>query len=166
MRHGFAFLHRFVERLVKVAGILGAFSFLMVMAITTYEVLVRYLLNAPTTWSLEISVILTMWGTFLGVAYTLQQGGHTQVDLIVSRLSERVRRILKIFIYLFVLLFSIFLTWASLVPAIEAYLIKEVTQSYTRTPLVILMISIPIGGILLILEIVRELTELFRSKRE
>ena len=159
-------LHRFIEKLVKGSGILGAFLFLLVMFITTYEVLVRYLFNAPTTWSLEISVILTIWGTFLGVAYTLQQGGHTQVDLFVNRLSERNRRILRIFVYLFVLLFSIFLTWASLLPAVEAYIIKEVTQSYTRTPLVILMISVPIGGFLLILEIVRELAEMFRSKRE
>jgi len=158
----FNLLYRFIEKLVKGSGILGAFLFLIVMGITTYEVLVRYLLNAPTTWSLELSVILTIWATFLGVAYTLQQGGHTQVDLIVSRLSERSRRALKIFIYFFILLFSIFLTWASLVPAIEAYLIKEVTQSYTRTPLVILMIPIPIGAILLIIEIVRELIEMFR----
>ena len=166
MRKMFDLLHRFIEKLVKGSGILGAFLFLLVMFITTYEVLVRYLFNAPTTWSLEISVILTIWGTFLGVAYTLQQGGHTQVDLFVNRLSERNRRILRIFVYLFVLLFSIFLTWASLLPAVEAYIIKEVTQSYTRTPLVILMISVPIGGFLLILEIVRELAEMFRSKRE
>jgi TRAP-type C4-dicarboxylate transport system permease small subunit len=115
---------------------------------------------------MEISVILTMWGTFLGVAYTLQQGGHTQIDLVINRFSERSKRILRISVYLFVMLFSIFLTWASLVPAIEAYLIKEVTQSYTRTPLFILMISIPIGGILLILEIIRELVEMFWSKRD
>ena len=166
MRKMFDLLHRFIEKLVKGSGILGAFLFLLVMFITTYEVLVRYLFNAPTTWSLEISVILTIWGTFLGVAYTLQQGGHTQVDLVVNRLSELNRRILRIFVYLFVLLFSIFLTWASLLPAVEAYIIKEVTQSYTRTPLVILMISVPIGGFLLILEIVRELAEMFRSKRE
>jgi TRAP-type C4-dicarboxylate transport system permease small subunit len=166
MREMVNLLHRFIEKLVKGSGILGAFLFLLVMFITTYEVLVRYLFNAPTTWSLEISIILTIWGTFLGVAYTLQQGGHTQVDLFVNRLSERNRRILKIFVYLFVLLFSIFLTWASLLPAVEAYIIKEVTQSYTRTPLVILMISVPIGGFLLILEIVRELAEMFRLKRE
>ena len=165
MRSRFDSPHRFVEKFVKGSGILGAFLFLIVMGITTYEVLVRYIFNAPTTWSMEISVILTMWGTFLGVAYTLQQGGHTQIDLVINRFSERSKRILRIFVYLFVMLFSIFLTWASLVPAIEAYLIKEVTQSYTRTPLFILMISIPIGGILLIIEIIRELVEMFQSKK-
>jgi TRAP-type C4-dicarboxylate transport system permease small subunit len=166
MRSRFDSPYRLVEKFVKGSGILGAYLFFIVMGITTYEVLVRYIFNAPTTWSMEISVILTMWGTFLGVAYTLQQGGHTQIDLVINRFSERSRRILRIFVYLFIMLFSIFLTWASLVPAIEAYLIKEVTQSYTRTPLFILMISIPIGGILLILEIIRELVEMFRSKRE
>jgi TRAP-type C4-dicarboxylate transport system permease small subunit len=166
MKPLFGLLHRIVEKLVKGSGIFGSLLFLIVMGITTYEVLARYLFNAPTTWSLEISVILTMWATFLGVAYTLQQGGHTQVDLVINRLSGRSRRVLRIFVYIFIMVFSIFLTWASLVPAIEAYLIKEVTQSYTRTPLVILMISIPIGGVLLILEVVREFVELLRLKRE
>jgi TRAP-type C4-dicarboxylate transport system permease small subunit len=41
-----------------------------------------------------------------------------------------------------------------------------VTQSYTRIPLFILMIPVPIGGILLILEIVQELFEIFRPKIE
>jgi C4-dicarboxylate transporter DctQ subunit len=159
-------LNRFVCKLVKGSGILGALLILIVMGITTYEVLMRYVFNAPTTWSLEISVILTMWGTFLGVAYTLQQGGHTSVDILINRFSEKKRKTIKRFIYLFVLLFCIFLTWVSLVPTIEAYRLKEVTQSYTRTPLFILMFSIPIGGVLLILEIVRELFEMSRTKKE
>jgi TRAP-type C4-dicarboxylate transport system permease small subunit len=159
MKKGFAGYHSFVSKLVKGSGILGALLFLIVMGITTYEVLMRYIFNAPTTWSLEISVILTLWATFLGVAYTLQQGGHTHVDLVINRFSQRGRRIIKIGIYLFMLLFCIFLTWTSLVPAIEAYFIKEVTQSYIRTPLFILMIPVPIGGLLLILEIVRQLFE-------
>jgi len=166
MRNRFDSAHKFGRKLVKGSGIVGAFLFLIVMVITTYEVLVRYFFNAPTTWSLEISVILTMWGTFLGVAYTLQQGGHTNVDLVINKFSSRSRRTLRILVYLFVMFFSIFLTWASLGPAIEAYLIKEVTQSYTRTPLFILMISIPIGSILLIIEIIRELVEMFQPKRE
>lgn len=166
MRNRVDRLHQFVGTLVKGSGILGALLFFMVMGITTYEVLMRYLFNAPTTWSLEISVILTMWGTFLGVAYTLRQEGHTNVDLVVNRLSEQCRRTLKILIFFLIMVFSIFLTWVSLVPAIEAYLDKEVTQSYTRTPLFILMFSVPVGGMLLILEILRELFEMSRSKRE
>ena len=159
MKKGFAGYHSFVRKLVKVSGVGGALLLLIVMGVTTYEVVMRYIFNSPTTWSLEISVILTLWATFLGIAYTLQQGGHTSVDLVINRLSPRKRKAIRICIYLFMLLFSIFLTWTSLFPAIEAYLINEVTQSYTRTPLFILMIPVPIGGILLILEIVRELFE-------
>jgi len=166
MKKGFAGYHSFVRKLVKGSGVGGALLFLIVMGVTTYEVVMRYIFNSPTTWSLEISVILTLWGTFLGIAYTLQQGGHTSVDLVIDRLSPRKRKTIKICTYLFMLLFCIFLTWTSLFPAIEAYLIKEVTQSYTRTPLFILMIPIPIGGILLILEIMRELSEMFRPKIE
>ncbi len=166
MKKRFESYDKLVGKLVTGSGIVGAFLFLIVMGITTYEVMMRYVFNAPTTWSMEISVILTMWGTFLGIAYTLQKGSHTSVDLVINKLSERARGVIKILIYLFILLFCIFLTWASLIPAIEAYLLGEVTQSYTRTPLFLLMFSIPIGGALLILEIVRELFEMFHWKKQ
>ena len=48
----------------------------------SYEVLVRYLFNAPTPWALDLSFI--MYGTMfmMGGAYTLSRGGHVRGDFL------------------------------------------------------------------------------------
>ncbi|QDY71491.1 TRAP transporter small permease subunit [Qingshengfaniella alkalisoli] len=61
-----------------------AFAWLIVlMAVGTgYEVFVRYVLNNPTAWALDVSFI--MYGTLfmMGGAYTLSRGGHVRGDFL------------------------------------------------------------------------------------
>lgn len=166
MKRRFDSYHRLVARLVTGAGIVGAFLILVVAGITFYDVVMRYIFEKPTTWSLDFSIYLVMWGTFLSAAYTLEQGGHISVDVVVKRLSERKRISIKIIVYILVLLFCAILTWRSSVSSIDAYRFKEVTLSYTRTPLYVPMLAIAVGGGLLVLEIFRELLEFFQSMRK
>ena len=42
----------------------------------TYEVTMRYLFNAPTTWVMETSIYVTMASTFLSLAYGLREKAH------------------------------------------------------------------------------------------
>ena len=61
-----------------------AFAWLIVlMAVGTgYEVFVRYVLNNPTAWALDVSFIL--YGTLfmMAGAYTLSRGGHVRGDFL------------------------------------------------------------------------------------
>ena len=61
-----------------------AFAWLIVlMAVGTgYEVFVRYVLNSPTPWALDVSFI--MYGTLfmMGGAYTLSRGSHVRGDFL------------------------------------------------------------------------------------
>lgn len=73
---------RFADNLSAWFG--KAFAWLIVMMAvgTGYEVFVRYVLNAPTAWALDVSFI--MYGTLfmMGGAYTLSQGGHVRGDFL------------------------------------------------------------------------------------
>lgn len=55
----------------------------------TYEVVSRYVFNAPTIWSYDVSCMLG--GTFavLGWAYTHRYNEHVRVDVIYLKLSPR-----------------------------------------------------------------------------
>lgn len=61
-----------------------AFAWLIVLMTfgTSYEVFVRYVLNSPTPWALDVSFI--MYGTLfmMGGAYTLSRGQHVRGDFI------------------------------------------------------------------------------------
>ena len=73
---------RFADRLSAWFG--KAFAWLiMLMAFGVgYEVFVRYLLNSPTSWALDVSYI--MYGSLfmMGGAYTLSRDGHVRGDFL------------------------------------------------------------------------------------
>ena len=65
-----------------------------------YEVIARYVFNAPTKWAYDITYML--YGTLfmMGAAYTLLVDGHVRVDALRTGLSPKTKAILEIVCYL------------------------------------------------------------------
>ena len=67
---------------------------------TSYEVFVRYVLVAPTTWAFDFSYI-TYGGLFLMAgAYTLSRNGHVRGDVIYRLWPPRVQAALDLTLYI------------------------------------------------------------------
>ncbi|RMF40076.1 MAG: TRAP transporter small permease subunit [Alphaproteobacteria bacterium] len=79
-----------------------AFAWLIVlMAVGTgYEVFVRYVLNDPTAWALDVSFI--MYGTLfiMGGAYTLSRGGHVRGDFIYRLWQPKTQAKIDLVLYI------------------------------------------------------------------
>lgn len=77
------------------------FSWLVILMTfgMSYEVLVRYVFNAPTPWALDMSFI--MYGTLfmMGGAYTLSRGGHVRGDFIYRTWSHRTQAKVDLTLY-------------------------------------------------------------------
>lgn len=65
----------------------------------SYEVMVRYLFNAPTPWALDLSFI--MYGTMfmMGGAYTLSRGGHVRGDFLYRMWQPRMQALVDLVLY-------------------------------------------------------------------
>jgi TRAP-type mannitol/chloroaromatic compound transport system permease small subunit len=78
-----------------------AFAWLtMLMAFGVgYEVIVRYVFNAPTAWALDVSFI--MYGSLfmMGGAYTLSKNGHVRGDFIYRTWDPVVQARLELTLY-------------------------------------------------------------------
>lgn len=78
-----------------------AFAWLIVLMIfgMSFEVFVRYLLNAPTPWALDLSFI--MYGTLfmMGGAYTLSRNGHVRGDFLYRLGSPRTQASMDLLLY-------------------------------------------------------------------
>lgn len=75
----------------------------MIMALTlgvSYEVFVRYVLNAPTTWAFDLSYMA--YGALLLMAgpYTLSRNGHVRADVLYRLWPARVQAGLDLFLYI------------------------------------------------------------------
>lgn len=69
--------------------------FLMI-AVVMYEVVARYVFNAPTPWAHETSGWLQVTYIFLGGAFAFKRGYLVRVDLIYERLSPRAQAIIDL----------------------------------------------------------------------
>ncbi|WP_055663366.1 TRAP transporter small permease subunit [Jannaschia seosinensis] len=78
-----------------------AFAWLIILMTfgTAYEVLVRYVFNAPTPWSLDVAFI--MYGTLfmMGGAYTLSRGGHVRGDFLYRLWPPKVQAGVDLVLY-------------------------------------------------------------------
>lgn len=148
-----------------------AVSFLIIpmVLILCYEVVLRYVFNAPTLWAHEIS--RHFFGLFfvLGFAYTHRHHAHVNVDILIRRLSARGQAIVNIvtsvfFFYLFGLML-----WFGSTYAWRAILLQETTQSVFGSPVYPIKVAIPIGALLILLQglaqLVRDLNTAIKGEK-
>jgi TRAP-type C4-dicarboxylate transport system permease small subunit len=78
-------IHRLSRLAADAACIVGALLVLLVLA----EIVRRAVFGSSFLWAFEISSWLMVAFVFLGMAYTLQTGGHVRVELLTARLGRR-----------------------------------------------------------------------------
>ena len=71
----------------------------LVLAVS-YEVFARYVFNAPTIWSFDVTYML--YGTIfmLGAAYALHKGAHIRTDFFFEKWSIRTKGIIDSIAYI------------------------------------------------------------------
>lgn len=99
---------------------------LLVLAMM-YEVVARYLFNAPTIWAFDVSYMLTGVMFILGTAWTTKEDGHVRIDFLVQRLPKKRASLLDGLIYVLLLTPLLgALTWSAWRKTLRAIAVGEV----------------------------------------
>lgn len=157
MRNILLFLDRCIQTMTAFAAYLSGSCIAITALIVCYEVFMRGLFNAPTEWSIEISVYLVLISGFLGLAAALADDKHICVDLLTTKLPAKLRQTLEITVSVAGLLFSYVLFTEGLDMTFTSYELMRTSTSTLRIPLFIPHASIPLGAILLCLQFVRKM---------
>jgi TRAP-type mannitol/chloroaromatic compound transport system permease small subunit len=67
---------------------------------TCYEVFVRYLLNAPTSWAFDFSYLMYGAVFYMAGAYTLSRGGHVRADMFYRLWRPRTQATVELALYI------------------------------------------------------------------
>lgn len=113
---------------------IGAFLLIPLIASMVTEVILRYVFNAPTLWAYEMAYFLTGSFFLLGLAFTLQIGGHVKVDLMTDILPDRVNHIIYIVGYIFAGVFVVWSTIGLTESFLETYHTGETTGESAWNP--------------------------------
>ncbi|MFQ6122437.1 MAG: TRAP transporter small permease subunit [Dehalococcoidales bacterium] len=126
---------------------------LALIGVITYEVVARYVFDAPTTWAYETIVFSAGTLFVIGGAYTYHLRGHVIVDIVYNMFSPRTKACLDIFVC-----FTFFLVYVGVVlsmggiAAWESIILNEHTGSFWDPPLYPVKAMAPIGFFLILLQ--------------
>lgn len=143
---------RWIDRLNGAFGYVAAISLLGLIALVCYEVFLRYVVKAPTTWGNEMISFIFAAYVMLGGGYTLLHRDHVAMDILYTQYSERGRAIIDLMTAGFMLLFCWVLFEQTFIMAKEALESGQRASSDWSPPLFPVMVSLPIGAGLLLLQ--------------
>ena len=89
----------FIDSLSTWVGKAFAWLILVLTFGVSYEVFVRYVLRAPTTWAFDISYITYGAMFLMAGAYTLSRNGHVRSDMVYRYWRPRVQASVDLALY-------------------------------------------------------------------
>lgn len=101
-----------VDKLTEWAAKGAIWLIVPLIATVVYEVISRYVFNAPTIWHFEISRMMAGVIFFFTSAWIMVRRRHVRVDIIYERFSPRIQAIIDVFFTLIL----VFPLWGLSIP--------------------------------------------------
>jgi TRAP-type C4-dicarboxylate transport system permease small subunit len=140
-------------------GILAALMGIMVVLVFG-NVVLRYLFNSGITWAEEVSRYSFVWLVFIGAIVALSEGKHMYVDVLVSRLSPKVKNVLGLIVSLMIL----YVLWLFLDGSIKLLAVnKHSTAPATGWPLNVKYVAGVVAGVAMIAIVLYQIIRLLAS---
>lgn len=148
--------------LTKALNGVAGMSFIVMVALTCWQVFTRYVLKNPSTWSEELVSYLFAWMSLLGASIVTSESGHMNIPVLVDRLNPQMRSYMRILHELIALLFSL---------AILVYGGWQISRlamgqmiSSLGVPVGIFYFVIPLCGVLNIIYTIINIAEIAKNK--
>lgn len=90
----------------KALHVLAGGSLIAMVLLTCWQVITRYLLNNPSTWSEELVGYLFAWSTMFGAAVVSGERGHMNIPILIDRMGPTAKKGFHIFSEVIAFLFS------------------------------------------------------------
>lgn len=147
------------------AALAGIVILLMMLSVST-EVVMRYFLNRPIVWVVEINEYAILYAVFLGSAWVLSREQHVIVEVVVDQLKPRalamagiITSILGAFACAVLVWYSAQTTWDHWVRGVWN------PASILEIPTAVVLAIIPAGSFLLLVQFLRRTTGYLRGWR-
>lgn len=133
-----------------------------ILALAFVQVICRYVLGSPLTWSEAICRYMYVWMVFVGSAVVMRGEGHLTLTFFLDRMSHKIQRSMRVAANLLILFILILIFLKE-----GIYLTKLTSTQISATIRITLnwvYVAIPVGGLLMGLNTVRKTIKLFTGK--
>ncbi len=103
---------RFLE--ARTEEVIVGVCVLVMTFLVFFQVVRRYVFEAPVSWSDEIAVYAMLWSVYLSTAWAVRERAHIRVMNLINLFPGKIRLALTMLSDLIWFVFAIFLTWQSI----------------------------------------------------
>ena len=167
-------MRRWLDVLYKGSCWLGAGSIALICLLVVCQVLLNLLDRISTLLTgsaigltipsyADFTGFLLAAASFLSLAYTLRQGAHIRVVLLVGRLPEKLQRLVEIWCIGFGLAISLYFTWYTAMLTYESYTYNDLSSGMIAVPIWIPQAAMLFGLFVLSVALLDELVAVARG---
>jgi len=98
---------KWIDRVSDLLSRVGDVLVILITVMLTYEVIARYVFLSPTKWVHDVSTVMQVWFTFLGMALVLKNREMIRITAILAIAPAWLRYVLEAVALLVILVFSI-----------------------------------------------------------
>lgn len=150
--------------LTGLLNILAGGSFLVMVALTCWQVFTRYVLGSPSSWSEELVSYMFAWMSLLGASIVTCERGHMNIPILVERVSPAAQKLLLCLGEVTAFLFSaVILTYGGI--QITNLAMGQMTSSL-GVPIGIFYIVLPLCGLLNMVYTALNIIDIIQQKEE
>ena len=145
-------LFDFIEGAGERLGKWASFLVFIMMCVTSFEVVSRYVFNHPTSFAWPIN--RQLFGAFILFAgvYNMKNGGHIRIEIFYDRFPPPVKFVARIVALVAFVGFMGVLVWQGGWMGLNSLSMREVAAGAFRIPMYPFKLLIPIAAILFLVE--------------
>lgn len=141
---------------------IATFAIFLVMTILVFmQVILRYFFSSPIAWSDEISRLLFIWVSFLGVALAFFSKGHPAITFLIDKLHPAHRQTFDTAVNAMLLAAFLILTYHGVLLCIETH---RFASTILRYPMSLQYASLPVCCMFICYKILRDFAQQFRGR--
>ena len=159
----FGYMESLVKGFNKVLVFIASAMMAGLMIIVCIDLTLRYFFNSPLLWGTEVTEILLLYITFLGMAWVFSEDGHVVIDVFTNKATGRKKKILSGISDFLVGIVSAVLIYYGFYTAYDHYSRGVFNPTVIETPIALIIIVIPIGSIPLFLEVLIKFRKLLKK---
>ena len=156
-----------MDKIIKYSGYLASGLFISIGFIISYEVISRYVFNAPTIWVNEISRFLQIWATYLALTYSFHKKDFIRITVLYDKIGDRGKKILDFISTIFIIFFSVFVVYYGWLIAYDSLEVGRTSSTILDLPSFITELAIPLcfGFLLLrvLIEFIKFILDFFKK---
>jgi len=129
-----------------------------------WQVISRYLLSSPSSFTDELAGYLLIWVGVLGAAYVAGRKEHLAIDILVQRSPPTRQRNLLYIIHSLIFLFALSVMVVGGIILMYTRFVLQVKSAALQLPLGYVYIILPISGLIIMYYEVLHMIELSKTK--